>query len=116
MPIPASDWRAFVIRHPLLELLAGLATPLVALVLVDFAWLRSGQSVLLEAVGALVWVTAAVVTPIVFWRLLRRSLPRSDTVFRWATVAVLTVICSLAWFFVGFTLFVNIHLAMGGPL
>jgi len=105
-----------VIRSSVLDLLMGLGVPLGALVALDHLWLRLGQSVWLEAVVRVVWVAAAVASPVVFWRLFRRSLPGSDTPSRWAAGVVLTVVCSLAWFYFAFSLLVNIHLAMGGQL
>lgn len=103
-------------RLPIVEVLAGLGVPLGVLVAADFAWLRLGRSPLPEAAAGVAWLAAAVVTPIVFWRLFRRSLPESDSALRWASIVALTIVCSLAWFYMGYTLFVNIHLALGGSL
>ena len=86
------------------------------LVALDAAWIHLGSSSGLELVSLVVWVVAALLTPIVFWRLWQRSLPGADGPRRWAAIAALTAICSLAWYYIAFTALVNVHLAMGGSL
>lgn len=103
-------------RSRIPEVLIGLGVPFGLLVALDWAWLRQGESVGLEIASKLTWTTAGILTPVIFWRLVRRSLPGLEGPWSWALQAVLTGVCSLAWFYLAYTVLVNLHLAMGGSL
>lgn len=89
----------------------GLVLPFAATVVLDWVWVRFGEPLAVEVFLGLSGVTILVLTPLVVFEALARAHNSLGIVGR----VLLTALASLFWYFIAVTVFMNLHMAFGGP-